>query len=94
MGAVVITRVVKARVGPLLVGLDAAHYEACCHQFSSNLHAFNQIEEFLHLLHVSAVWSLRPATLALRDVVDVALDYRVALLNVEPPGVSSFQRSV
>ena len=46
------------------------------------------------MLHVSVVWSLRPATLALRDVVDVAPDYRVALLNVEPPGVPSFQRSV
>ena len=27
-------------------------------------------------------------------MVDVALDYRVALLNVEPPGIPSFQRSI
>ena len=46
------------------------------------------------MLHVNTIWSLRPATLALRDVVDVTPDYRVALLNVEPPGVSSFQRSI
>ena len=70
------------------------HYEACCHQFTSHLHTLNQVKEFLHLLHVYIVWSLRPATLALRDVVDVTPDYRVALLNVEPPGIPSFQRSV
>ena len=81
-------------MGPLFVGLDAAHYEAGRHQFTSYLHALNQVEEFPLLLHVSVVWSLRPATLALRDVVDIVADYRVALLNVEPPGVPSFQRSV
>ena len=32
--------------------------------------------------------------MALRDVVDVASDYRVALFNVEPLGVPSFQRSI
>ena len=32
--------------------------------------------------------------MALRDVVDVAADCRVALLHVEPPGVPPFQRSV
>ena len=31
LGPVVITSVVKARVGPLLVGLDAVHYEARRH---------------------------------------------------------------
>jgi len=32
--------------------------------------------------------------MALRDVVDVALNYRVALFDVEPSGVPSFQRGI
>ena len=32
--------------------------------------------------------------MALRDVVDVASNYRVALFDVEPPGVPSFQRGI
>ena len=90
-GPVVITSVVKAQGGPLLAGLDMAHYEACCHQFASNFHAFNQVEELPHLLHVITVWFLRLALLALWDVVDVAADCRVALLHVEPLGVPSLQ---
>ena len=84
----------KTRVGPLLAGLDAAHYEACRHKFTVNLHAFNQVKELPHLLHVSAIRFLRPALLALRDVVDVATDCRVTLFHVEPLGVPPFQRSV
>ena len=71
-----------------------AHYETCCNQFSSKLQALNQVEKLHHLLHVSAVGSLRPAIMALRDVVDVALNYRVALFDVEPPGIPSFQRGI
>ena len=81
-------------MGPLLVWLDAAHYEACCHQFASNFHAFNQVEELPHLLHVSTVWFLRPALLVLWDMVDVAVDCRVTLFHVEPLGVPPFQQSV
>ena len=32
--------------------------------------------------------------MALRDVVDVTLNYRVALFDVEPSGVPSFQRGI
>ena len=81
-------------MGPLLAGLDVAHYEACHHQFNVNLHAFDQVEELLHLLHVIVVWFFRLALLALRDVVDVVVDCRVALLHVEPHGVPPLQRCV
>ena len=46
------------------------------------------------MLHVSTVWLLRPALLALWDVVDVIADCNVALLHVEPPGVPPLQRSI
>ena len=74
-------------MGPLLAGLDAAHYEGHHHQSTINLHALYQVEEPPHLLHVSTAWLLRPTLLALRDVVDVTADCSVALLHVEPPGV-------
>ena len=43
------------------------------------------------MLHVNDVGSLRSAIMALQDVVDVALNYRVALFDVEPSGVPTFQ---
>ena len=46
------------------------------------------------MLHISAAWHLRLALLALRDVVDVAADGRVALLHVEPPSVPPLQQGV
>ena len=93
-GPVVVTSEVKAWVGPLFARLNTPHYESCCNQFSSKLQSFNQVKKLHHLLHVSAVGSLRPAIMALRDVVDVALNYRVALFEVEPSGVPSFQRGI
>ena len=45
------------------------------------------------MLHVNTVWYLRPATLVLRDMVDVAADCQVALFHVEPLGIQPFQRS-
>ena len=78
------------RVGPLLAGLDAAHYEACCHQFASNFHASNQVKELHHLFHVNIVQFLRPAPLVLQDMVDVAVDCMVALFYVEPLRIPPF----
>ena len=46
------------------------------------------------MLHISTVWPLRPAFLALRDVVGITADGRMALLHVEPPGVPPLQRSI
>ena len=46
------------------------------------------------MLHISTVWLLRPAFLALQDVVGIAVDGRMALLHVEPPGITPFQRCV
>ena len=81
-------------MGPLLAGLDTAHYEARRHQSVVDLHALYQVEELPHLLHVSTARLLRPALLALWDVIDVTVDCRVALLHVEPPGVPPLQRSI
>ena len=39
LGAIGVTLEVKARMGPLLVGLDAAHYEARRYQSIVGLHA-------------------------------------------------------
>ena len=47
-----------------------------------------------HLFHIGTGRFLRPAPLALRDVVGVAVDGRVALPHVEPPGVPPLQRCV
>ena len=41
-GAIIVALEVKAWVGPLLLGLDAAHYEARRHQTAVNLHAFSR----------------------------------------------------
>ena len=46
------------------------------------------------MLHVNTIWSLRPATLVLWDMVDVTTDCQVALFHVEPLGIPPFQRSV
>ena len=81
-------------MGPLLAGLDAAHYEARRNQSTIGLHAFYQAKELLHLLHISTTRFLRPAPLALRDVVDITTDGMLALLHVEPPGVPPLQRSI
>ena len=81
-------------MSPLLVGLDAAHYEAHRHHHFVHLHALYQLEELLHLLHISTGWLLRPAPLVLRNLVDVASDGRMTLLHVEPPGIPPLQRGV
>ena len=57
-GAVSVPLEVKARVGPLLVGLDAAYYEARHHQFVVHLYALYQAEELPHLIHISTAWLL------------------------------------
>ena len=57
-GTIVVTFIVKHRVGPLFVGLDVPHYEASCNQFTPKLHALNQVQKFHYLLHVSIVGSL------------------------------------
>ena len=54
----------------------------------------NQVKELLHLLHVNTSWSLRPASLVLRDLVDVVADGRVVLFHVKPLGIPPFQGSV
>ena len=58
LGPIVITSVVKARVGPLLVGLDSVHFEAHRHKFVANLYAFKQVKELPYLFHVSTIWFL------------------------------------
>ena len=72
---------------PLLAGLDAAHYEAHRHNHSIHLHALYQPEELLHLIHISTGQLLRPALLVLQNLVNVALDGKMTLLHVEPPGI-------
>ena len=71
--------------------LDMAYYEACCHKFTSQLHTLNQVKELLHLLHVDTSWSLRPASLVLQDMVDIAADAWVVLFHVEPLGIHPFR---
>ena len=77
--------------GPLLAGLDAAHYEARRHQSTVGLHALYYAKELPHLLRVNTIWFLRLALLALWDVVNVATDCNVALLHVEPPSFPPLQ---
>ena len=78
-------------MGPLLAGLDAAHYETHRHQSVVHLHAFYQAEELSHLIHVSTARLLQPALLVLQNVVDIAVDGRIALLHVEPPSIPPLQ---
>ena len=81
-------------MGPLLVGLDAAHYEAHRNGYSIHLNALYQTEELPHLIHVSTARFLRPAPLVLRNVVDITADGRMTLLCVEPPSIPPLQRGV
>ena len=78
-------------MGPLLAGLDAAHYEAHHHRHSVHLHALYQPEELLHLIHISTARLLRLAPLVLQNLVDIAPDGRMALLHVKPPGIPPLQ---
>ena len=57
-GAIGVPLEVIDRVGPLLAGLDATHYEARRNQSTIGLHTFYKAEELLHLLHVSTTWLL------------------------------------
>ena len=74
-------------MGPLLAGLDAAHYEAHRHQCSLHLHALYQLEELLHRIHINTGRLLRPALPVLWNLVDVTSDGRMTLLHVEPHGI-------
>ena len=49
---------IKTHMGPLLVGLDTAHYEARRHQYAIHLYALYQAEELPHLIHISTAWLL------------------------------------
>ena len=81
-------------MGPLLAGLDPAHYEARCHQYTVHLYALYQAKDLPHLIHINTARLLRPAPLVLRNVVDVTADGRMILLHIEPPGVPPLQRGV
>ena len=93
-GAISVSLEVKARMGPPLAGLDAAHYEAHCHSHSIHLHALYQPKELLHLIHISIGQLLRLALLVLWNLVDVASGGRMTVLHVEPPGVPPLQRGI
>ena len=71
-----------------------AHYEVRHHQYAVHLYALYQAKELPHLIHISTARLLRLAPLVLQNVVDVAVDDRMALLHVEPPSVPPLQRCV
>ena len=81
-------------MSPLLVGLDAVHYEAHRHHHSIHLHALYQLKELPHLIHISTGRLLRPALLVLQNLIDVTSDGRMTLLHVEPPGIPPLQRGI